>query len=151
MGAAPAPDPRVFDRTAELIRAASRPIVIAGRDGERPEAARWLLAFAEALMIPVLTTWKGRSAFPEAHPLALGVFTGGAEDDEVLSLADLIILFGVDPEDLGPRARPSSAPLVEIAGDLALVLEELAPRLRGKARANWDMFRLDRLRKARQR
>jgi hypothetical protein len=38
---------------------------------------------------------------------------------------------------------------VEVVGDLALILEELAPRLRGQTQVDWDMFQLDRLKKAR--
>lgn len=160
----PASDSRALDRAAELLRAASRPVVIAGLQCKRPEDARWLLAFAEALPVPVLTTWKARGVLPEAHPLALGVFTGGAGDDDVLGLADLIVAFGLDPEELDPRRWPYSAlviclsrrahashpfaPLVEVIGDLALTMEELAPRLRGRTQADWDMFQLDRLKKA---
>lgn len=161
----PPPDPRALDRAAELIRAASRPVVIAGRQCASPEDAKWLQAFAEALPVPVLTTWKAGGVLPEAHPLALGVFTGGDQDDAVLGLADLIVTFGLGPEELNPPRWPYSAvvvhfspaprsgspftPLVEVVGDLALILAELAPRLRGKAQADWDMFQIDRLKKAR--
>lgn len=158
------PDPRALDRAAELIRAASRPVVIAGLQCT-PEDARWLQAFAEALPAPVLTTSQAKEVFPEAHPLALGVFTGGEQDDAVLGLADLILTLGLDREALNPRRWPYAAlvvslsrmspsglpftPLVEVVGDLALILEELAPRLRGQTQVDWDMWELDRLKKAR--
>ena len=159
------PDPRALDRAAELIGAASRPIVTAGFQCDSAEDGSWLRALAEALPVPVLTTWKARGVFPEAHPLALGIFTGGEQDDAVLSLADLIVSLGLDPEEWNPRRWPYSAlvvclsrtphaahpftPLVEVVGDLGLILAELAPRLRGKTQVDWDMFQLDRLRKAR--
>ena len=158
------PDPRALDRAAELIRAASRPVVIAGLQCT-PEDAPWLRAFAEALPAPVLATSQVEEALPETHPLALGVFTGGAQDDAVLGLADLIVAFGLDAAELGPRRWPYPAlvvclartppsslpftPLVEVVGDLALILEELAPRLKGQTQVDWDMFQLDRLKKAR--
>ena len=160
------PDPRALDRAAELLRAASRPVVIAGLQCERPEVAKWLLAFAEALPVPVLTTSQAKGVLPESHPLALGIFSGGDQDAEVLGLADLIVGFGLEPEELNSRRWPYSAlvvclsrtahgghqftPLVEVVGDLALILEELAPRLRRQTQVDWDMFQLDRLRKARQ-
>jgi acetolactate synthase-1/2/3 large subunit len=163
----PPPDPRALDRAAELIRAASRPVVIAGRQCERPEDARWLQAFAEALPVPVLTTSQAQGVLPEIHPLALGIFSGGDQVDDVLSLADLIVALGLDPEELSSRRWPYSAlvvclsrtahsghlfaPLVEVVGDLALILEELAPRLRRQTQVDWDMFQLDRLKQVRRR
>lgn len=159
----PPPDSRALDRAAELIRAASRPIVIAGLQC-RSENAPWLRAFAEALPAPVLTTSQVEEALPETHPLALGIFTGSEQDDAVLGLADLIVTFGLDPTELNPSRWPYPAlvvclartphsgfpvtPLVEVVGDLALILEELAPRLKGQTQADWDMFQLDRLKKA---
>jgi acetolactate synthase-1/2/3 large subunit len=160
----PPPDPRALDRAAELIGTASRPIVIAGHQCQRPEDTRWLQAFVEALPAPLLATANARGVLPEAHPLALGTFTGTPLDDELLGLADLIVTLGLDAKELNPRRWPYSAlvvclsrtphsrepftPLVEVVGDLALILEELAPRLRGKTQANWDMFQIDRLKKA---
>lgn len=163
-GPLPPPDPRALDRAAELIRAASRPVVIAGLQCERQEDARWLRALVEALPAPVLATSNAGEVLPEAHPLALGIFTGTPLDDELLGLADLIVTLGLDAKELNPRRWPYSAlvvclsrtphsghpftPLVEVVGDLALLLEELAPRLRGKTRADWDIFQIDRLKKA---
>lgn len=158
----PPPDPRVLDRAAELIRAASRPVVIAGLRCSS-EDAEWLRALAEALPAPVLATSRVKGLFPEVHPLALGIFTGSEQDDALLGLADLIVALGLDRQELNPDRWPYSAlvvwlsrtphagppftPLVEVVGDLALILEELAPRLRGKTQVDWDMFQLDRLKK----
>lgn len=159
----PPPDSRALDRAAELIRAASRPVVIAGLQC-RPEDAPWLRAFAEALPAPVLPTPQAKGILLEAHPLALGIFTGDEQNDAVLGLADLIVAFGLDPAELSSRRWPFPAlvvwlsralhpgfpftPLVEVVGDLALILEELAPRLRGQTQVDWDMVQLDRLKKA---
>jgi acetolactate synthase-1/2/3 large subunit len=163
----PPPDPRALDRAAELIRAASRPVVIVGRQFDSPADAGWLRALAEALPAPVLTTWTAQPVLPDAHPLALGSLTGGAEDDGVLGLADLVVAFGLEPEELGPDRWPASAPIVHVArtagasqpvtplvhvvGDPGLILAELAPRLRGQTRADWDMFQLDRMKRERER
>jgi len=161
-GPVPIPDPRALDRAAELIRSASRPVVIAGRQC-CPEDAEWLRAFAEALPAPVLTTEKAAELLPEAHPLALGALTGDA-GDALLGLADVIVAFGFDPDELEPHGGLASAvivhlsrtshtglrfvPFVQVVGDLGLILEELAPRLRGKTQADWDVFQIDRLKKA---
>ena len=137
--------------------------MIAGRQCQRPEDAEWLRAFAEALPAPVLTTWKAQGVLPEAHPLSLGTFTGRDKDNALLGLADLIVTFGLDPDELDPGRWPYAAvahlsrtprsdypftPLVEVAGDLSLILEELAQRLRGKTQVNWDMVQIDRLKRA---
>src|SRR5216117_4279980 len=39
-------------------------------------------------------------------------------------------------------------PVVEVVGDIALAIEELAPRLRGRARADWDVAELDRVKRS---
>ncbi len=162
-GADRPPDPRALDRAAELIRAASRPVVIAGLEAQESEAAGWLRAFAEALPSPVLTTSKAREVLPEAHPLALGTFAGDGQAHEVLGLADLIVAFGLGQEELTPSGWPEQAlvvcvarkphashpftPLVEVVGEPGVVLGELAPLLRRQAQADWDMFQIDRLKK----
>ena len=162
---APPPDSVVLDRAAEIIKAASRPVVIAGLRCERPEDAGWLRAFVEALPAPLLATAQAKGLLPETHPLALGTFTGGEGDDVLLGLADVIVTCGLSPEELDPHRWPYSAlvvhldrtppsnrpfiPFVNVLGDLSLILEELAPRLRGKTRADWDVFQLDRLKRAR--
>lgn len=164
MATALPPDARALDRAAELIRACSRPVVIAGRQCRVPEDAEWLRAFAEALPAPVLTTAKATAVLTEAHPLALGVLSGREQDDALLGLADLIVTFGLDPEELNlsrwpyaavvvhlsraPRSGYPFTALVEVVGDLALILEELAPRLRGKTQVDWDVSQIDRLKKA---
>jgi len=51
---------------------------------------------------------------------------------------------------IGPPQTPGDpAPAVEVAGEIGAVLEELAPRLRDRDRADWDVAELDRLKRAR--
>jgi acetolactate synthase-1/2/3 large subunit len=165
------PGEAVLDQAAAMIRAARRPVVVAGL-ACRPADASWLRAFCEAVPSPVLTTAKAKGAVPDPHPLAMGLFTGGPEEEPVVGRADLIIAFGLDPVELVPRPWPYRAPVLslarcpwselrgrgagpvtpalEVVGDLALILEELAPRLvRGDARADWDVAEIDRSRRQR--
>lgn len=169
--ASPPPSEAALARAGDLIRRARRPAVIAGL-GCRGGDAKWLRAFAEALPAPVLTTAKAKGAIPEPHPLALGVFTGGALEAPLLCRADLVIAFGLDPVEAIPRRWDYAAPVLalsrcpwralsppdggaiaptdEVVGDLSLILEELAPRLvGGQARSDWDVAELDRLRRQR--
>jgi acetolactate synthase-1/2/3 large subunit len=170
----PAPEDALVERAAEMIRQARRPLVIAGL-GCRGADAKWLRAFCEALPAPVLTTYKGKGAIPDPHPLALGIFTGGALEEPLVQRADLIIAFGLDPVELIPRrwsysapvlslARGSSGdprrrapgggayftPALEVVGDPGALLEDLAPRIvRRDARADWDVAEVERLRRER--
>ncbi len=169
-----APDDALVERAAEMIRSAKRPLVIAGL-GCRGADAKWLRAFCEALPAPVLTTYKAKGAIPDPHPLAMGIFTGGALEEPLVRRADLIIAFGLDTVELIPRrwsytapvlslARgPSSdarlravggdayfTPALEVVGDLGTVLEDLAPRImRRDVRADWDVAEVDRIRRER--
>lgn len=70
-----APDPAAVTRAAELLEKAENPVIWAGQGVLYADAAAELLALAEALPAPVMTTNPGKSAFPEDHPLALGAST----------------------------------------------------------------------------
>jgi acetolactate synthase I/II/III large subunit len=169
--ARPAED--ALERAAALIRGARRPVVLAGL-GCRLADAKWLRAFCEALPAPLLTTYKAKGALPDPHPLAMGVFTGGALEEPFVRQADLIIAFGLDPVELIPRAWPYESPVLnltrcpsdapgliapgggayykpagEVVGDLGGILEELAPRLASAMAADWDVAAVDRWRRER--
>jgi acetolactate synthase-1/2/3 large subunit len=166
-------DGELVERAAAMIRAARRPLVIAGL-GCRPADAKWLRAFAEALPTPVLTTYKAKGAIPDPHPLALGIFTGGALEEPLVRRADLIIAFGLDTVELIPRAWTYTAPVLsltrcpaaepglqapgggayftpalEVVGEPGAILEDLASRIMGRAQADWDVVEVDRIRRQR--
>jgi len=171
--AMPAPSAADIARAAELIRGARRPVVVAGLGCRGPDA-KWLRAFCEAVPAPCLTTYKAKGAIPDPHALAMGVFTGGVLEEPVVRRADLIIAFGLDPVELIPRPWPYQAPVLslarcpsddprvrpagcggaftpalEVVGDLGSILEELAPRIVGRASADWDVVEVERLRRER--
>jgi acetolactate synthase-1/2/3 large subunit len=166
-------DDEVVERAAAMIRGARRPLVIAGL-GCRPADAKWLRAFAEAVPTPVLTTYKAKGAIPDPHPLALGIFTGGALEEPLVTRADLIIAFGLDTVELIPRAWPYTAPVLsltrcpaaeprlqapgggayftpalEVVGEPGAILQDLAPRIMGRMQADWDVVEVDRIRRLR--
>src|SRR5262245_50189383 len=70
-----AADPAHVDEGARILVEAARPIIQAGQGVLYAEATRELLQLSELLQAPVMTTFDGKSAFPEDHPLSLG--TGG--------------------------------------------------------------------------
>ena len=66
--------PGQVERAAALLRAAARPMVLAGHGAARAGAGAALRRFAETLGIPVATTFHGKGVFPDDHPLALGAW-----------------------------------------------------------------------------
>jgi acetolactate synthase I/II/III large subunit len=159
----PLPDARALDEAARLIAGAARPLLLLGLGARSAALAPWLRALAEALPAPALATYKAKGVLPDPHPLVLGIFTGGAAEEPLVRRADLIVAVGLDPVELIPRPWAYDAPVLhlgsvaasgdhvrpahEVVGDLPLVIEELAPRLKGRALANWDVAELDRLKR----
>jgi len=78
------------------VLAARHPVIVAGQGVLAASASRELVAIAELLRIPVMTTPNGKSAFPETHSLSLG--TAGrsrpATVDHFLERADVILAVG---------------------------------------------------------
>ena len=65
--------PRMIKEAAELILAAERPILYAGGGILKARAAEALRELAELTDIHVVTTLMARGAFPDDHPLCLGM------------------------------------------------------------------------------
>ena len=103
------PSPGQVERAVALLRAARRPIVLAGHGAARAAAAPELRRFAEVLGIPVATTFHGKGVFPDDHPLALGA-VGFMRHDYVnfgFDQADLIIAVGYELQEFDPvRINP---------------------------------------------
>jgi len=68
--AAPAPDPAAVSRVRSLLDGARAPLVFAG-GGSRLAADR-VVALAEALDAPVVTSFNGKGVVPPGHPLHAG-------------------------------------------------------------------------------
>jgi len=83
-------------KAVELLFKAERPIIMAGGGVILSGAFSELQALAELLMIPVVTTFKGKGAFPENHPLAMGPIGmhGHAEANKMILEADCIVAIG---------------------------------------------------------
>ena len=67
------PDPDEVKAAIKALLKAQSPLLYAGEGVFYGDATDELLTFAEMGQIPVLTTLKGKSAFPENHPLSVGV------------------------------------------------------------------------------
>ena len=103
---------------APADRAAERPLIMAGHGVILSDAYDELRALAERTGMPVITTLLGISAFPEAHPLHLGMpgMHGEVHVNRAIQQADLIIGVGLRFDDrvtgniggASPAARRSS-------------------------------------------
>jgi acetolactate synthase-1/2/3 large subunit len=160
------PDPELARQAARLILAAERPVIYAGGGILKARAAEVLRELVELTGIHVVTTLMARGAFPDDHPLCLGMPGMHGNYTAVTSMqrADLLIALGsrfddrvtgkvgdfapgakiihvdIDPAELGKVRRPD----VGIAGDCRLAItaitaavRELIPDSDSLDRADW--------------
>ncbi|MGD0907735.1 MAG: thiamine pyrophosphate-binding protein [Candidatus Acidiferrales bacterium] len=139
--------PLIFDRAAlkvplQMIESAKRPVLLAGLGVFWSRASKELVALAEKLGAPVLTTTKCKGAIPEDHPLRAGCIIGGLIERELVNQADWIITIGLDAVELQPKPWPYKLPVLslsaapnldavvpattEVIGDLKSMLSGLA-------------------------
>ncbi|MBS1301169.1 3D-(3,5/4)-trihydroxycyclohexane-1,2-dione acylhydrolase (decyclizing) [Loktanella sp. SALINAS62] len=95
------PDLDELSDMADAIRAAKRPVIVAGGGVHYSAATDALRAFAEAHNIPVTETQAGKSALPWDHPLNLGPIgvTGGTPANDTCAQADLVLGVGTRFQD----------------------------------------------------
>ncbi len=86
------PDPDDVKAAIKALRAAKHPLLYVGEGVYYAGATAGLLQFAEAAQVPVLTTLKAKGAFPENHPLAVGV--RGSLAEHFLRKCDLLFSIG---------------------------------------------------------
>ncbi|WP_427165438.1 3D-(3,5/4)-trihydroxycyclohexane-1,2-dione acylhydrolase (decyclizing) [Streptomyces sp. C1-1] len=92
----PAPDPYELAEAAAAIRAAERPLIVAGGGVHHSQAEEALKALVEATGIPVASTQAGKGSLRHDHPADLGGIghTGTAVSDDIARTADLVIGVG---------------------------------------------------------
>jgi acetolactate synthase-1/2/3 large subunit len=145
-------DPLMIRQAARLILESERPLLYVGGGVLKARAAGALRELAELLDIHVVTTLMARGAFPDSHPLCLGMpgMHGNATAVTAMQRSDLLITLGarfddrvtgkvatfapeariihvdIDPAEQGKVRRPD----VPIVGDCRLVIEELLREIR---------------------
>jgi len=92
----PRPDAAEVERAAALLAGARRAVIVAGGGVVSAEATSELLAVAERLGAPVVTTWNGKGAIDESHPLAGQTIgdTGSTIGNALTANADVILSVG---------------------------------------------------------
>ncbi len=144
--------PKMIKEAAKLMLSAERPVLYLGGGILKARAAEYVREIAELLNIPVVTTLMARGAFPDSHPLNLGMpgMHGTAAAVTALQKSDLLIALGarfddrvtgkvatfapeakiihvdIDPAEQGKVRKPD----VPIVGDCRQVTKELLKALR---------------------
>ena len=79
-----------------MLLGAKRPVIFAGNGVLLSEASDELRKLAELTGVPVATTLMGKGAFPENHPLSLGMtgIWGTSVANETTREADVIVAIG---------------------------------------------------------
>ena len=152
-------DARDIEDAAKTLIDARSPMIIAGQGVLYAEASDELVALADLLDVPVMTTTDGKSAFPEDHALALGsggiVYTGQGrhylhDSDVVFALGTSLTKHNITTPVLPAGKRiihatndardlnKANDTAISILGDAKLVLAQLIEvvkdRLGGTAR-----------------
>jgi acetolactate synthase I/II/III large subunit len=149
--------PRMIKEAARLIMASERPIIYAGGGILKARAAEALRELAELIDSYVVTTLMARGAFPDDHPLCLGMpgMHGNATAVTAMQKSDLLITLGarfddritgkvdafaqqakvihvdIDPAEQGKVRRPE----VPIVGDAKYVIEEIIAEIKAMVAA----------------
>ncbi len=152
-------DERVINDAVSLIKAAKKPIILAGHGITQSGAEAEVLAFAERMHIPIASTLLGLGAIPAAHPLSLGMMGMHGESwvNHAIQESDLLLAFGmrfddrvtgnlasyaphakkihveIDPSEISKNVRAD----VALIGDLKQVLERLTPMLEATSDHQW--------------
>ncbi len=84
------------ERAARLLRAARRPVIVAGGGVIGSGASAEVVALAERLGAPVVTTWMGKGAIDETHELAAQTIgdTASTCGNELAASADVVLSVG---------------------------------------------------------
>ncbi|MFD6098705.1 3D-(3,5/4)-trihydroxycyclohexane-1,2-dione acylhydrolase (decyclizing) [Nocardiopsis flavescens] len=103
----PRPDTAALERAAAAVRAARRPLLVAGGGVVYSGAAAELRELAEATGIPVADTHAGKGALPWDHPCAVGGLgaTGTPAANGLAAAADVVIGVGTRYSDFTTASR----------------------------------------------
>ena len=116
----PTPDARGIENAVAMIKAANRPVLLVGLGTLWDNASPAMIALAEHLGAPVLTTSKCKGAMPEDHLLRAGCIIGGLIERDLVSKADLIITIGLDAVELQPKGWPYTTKVLSFANHPSL-------------------------------
>ena len=153
-----APNAQAITDAAALIAQSSKPVFYVGGGVIKANAAAELRALVELLGAPVVTTLMARGAFPDSHPLHMGMpgMHGTVAAVTALQKADLLITLGarfddrvtgklstfapnakilhadIDPAEIGKNRHAD----VAVVGDVRETMAALVPALKAALAKN---------------
>ncbi|PSB34117.1 thiamine pyrophosphate-binding protein [Stenomitos frigidus] len=166
-----APPPDSLASAVEHLKQAKRPVIIVGHGARFNMPA--VIALAERLHAPVLTTFKGKGQISDRHPLGCGVLgrSGTPIASWFMNEADLLLVFGASfsnhtgiypgkpiiQVDFDPLALGKFHPVtVPVWGEISIVVEQLKVALEGKTQTTdqraevaerWALWRAEKQRR----
>ncbi|MDS0138447.1 MULTISPECIES: thiamine pyrophosphate-binding protein [unclassified Amycolatopsis] len=99
------PLPELVTAAADLLGAAANPVILAGGGALRSGAHAELLALAEALRAPVISTFGGKGVFPWDHELSGRSWLEDWHTTEFLANADVLLVLGSGLGELSSNYR----------------------------------------------
>jgi acetolactate synthase-1/2/3 large subunit len=146
------PNQNAINDAAALIASSKKPVLYVGGGVIKANGSRELLALAELIGAPVVTTLMARGAFPDSHPLHMGMpgMHGTVAAVTALQKADLLITLGarfddrvtgklstfavnakvihadIDPAEIGKNRYAD----VAVVGDVRETMKALVPALK---------------------
>ena len=154
------PDDKIVDQAFEMLKAAKRPVIIAGNGAIRRRASKQLRLFCEATGIGVMSTFMAKGAVDMDADYCLYTIGLGSKDIPTLAIdeADLVITLGFDMVEYHPKLwnpvkdkrilhadfLPAEIdehyhPEVELVGDLAHALWMLNERVSERGLPDFDL------------
>ena len=156
------PDVAAIEKAIKLLLSSTKPVILAGGGVIISSAFAELQSLAEMLMIPVVSTFKGKGAFPETHALSLGPIGmhGHAEANKIMSEADCVLAIGtrfsdrsvgrfdefeknlkiihldVDPAEIGKNQTTSVAIVGDVKASLRIFVKLLMQKAFKKSEEN---------------
>jgi acetolactate synthase-1/2/3 large subunit len=156
------PDIAAIEKAIKLLLSSTKPVILAGGGVIISSAFAELQSLAEMLMIPVVSTFKGKGAFPETHALSLGPIGmhGHAEANKIMSEADCVLAIGtrfsdrsvgrfdefeknlkiihldVDPAEIGKNQTTSVAIVGDVKASLRIFVKLLMQKAFKKTEEN---------------
>jgi tartronate-semialdehyde synthase len=148
-----APNPKQVQKTLDLILEAERPVLLLGGGVIIADACKEFIALAEALQIPVVASYMGKSGIPWNHPLMggqVGIQCNTRSGNQVFLESTLVLAVGarfndrhtgdlkvykgnrkfihvdIDPGQLGKNIMPD----LGICADAKLTLQALLDEIK---------------------
>jgi acetolactate synthase I/II/III large subunit len=158
------PHPLQIRKAAEMLAEAERPIILAGGGVVSSNASDELFTLAELLLAPVATTFMGKGAFPEIHPLSVGTIGmhGNPLANKLLLEADVMMAVGtrfsdratgnidtfapeakkihvdIDAAEIGKNVDVDIPIVADAKKALAAIYERLIQQVKKKTDSTWN-------------